>query len=365
MVEKIVIIGSGNWGSAIAQIVGRNVAAQPLIFDSTVPMWVFDEQVGTPPQSLVHIINTTHENVKYLPNHVLPTNIVAVASLAEAVQGATLLIFVLPHQFLPRLFPQIIQGLAASKTPLSGVRAISLIKGVDLDENGLVLISDTIRKGLGGNVDVSVLMGANVADEVARGDFCEATIGFCGAEHGPVWKRVFDAPLFRVSLSPDYKVVELCGALKNVVAVGAGFCDGLGFGTNTKSAIMRIGLLEMIGFIRKFYAADARLDTFFESCGIADLITTCFGGRNRKCAEAFAKQGGKRSWEDIEGELLQGQKLQGTLTAFEVAKILDKFDGHKEFPLFSTIARIATGKAPVTDIVNFSSPPLHLAPGAN
>jgi glycerol-3-phosphate dehydrogenase (NAD+) len=106
--------------------------------------------------------------------------------------------------------------------------------------------------------------------------------------------------------------VELCGALKNVVALGAGFCDGLGFGGNTKAAIIRIGLKETIKFAKMFFDG-VKDDTFLESCGLADLVTTCFGGRNRKCAEAFAKKEG--DWEELEKAMLNGQKLQGTITA--------------------------------------------------
>lgn len=112
---------------------------------------------------------------------------------------------------------------------------------------------------------------------------------------------------------------------KNIVACAAGFSDGLGLGDNTKSAVMRIGLKEMIRFCKTFYADGLQVTTFFESCGIADLITTCYGGRNRRVSEAFVKTG--KSIEELEKEMLNGQKLQGYATCDEVVKML-QLSGH-------------------------------------
>lgn len=102
---------------------------------------------------------------------------------------------------------------------------------------------------------------------------------------------------------------------QNIVACGAGFVDGLKLGDNTKAAVIRLGLMEMIKFVDVFYPG-AKLSTFFESCGVADLITTCYGGRNRKVSEAFVTSG--KSIKELEDAMLNGQKLQGPITAEEV-----------------------------------------------
>ena len=126
--DKVCIIGSGNWGSAISILVGQNCRSNPQFFDETVSFWVFEEVVRVPgcdtPKNLSQVINERHENVKYLPGIALPTNVVAIPDLAEACRNATLLVFVLPHQFLPRLLPTIRQAIHPQ------CRGVSLIKGL-------------------------------------------------------------------------------------------------------------------------------------------------------------------------------------------------------------------------------------------
>ena len=337
------IIGSGNWGSAIAKIIGRNLLMKEG-FDPEVRMWVFEEEVevGGETRKLTEVINGDHENVKYLPGIKFTENVIADPDVTTAVKDATMLVFVMPHQFLARTCPKI-TGMAP------GCRAVSLIKGIEFEEEGPLLISKMIKDEMGG-MDVSVLMGANVANEVAQDEFCESTVGYSDEANGAAFVRLFDCPTFRVGSINDVAGTELCGALKNVVALGAGFCDGLGLGGNTKAAIIRIGLAETAKFAKMFFDG-IKDETFMESCGLADLVTTCFGGRNRKCAEAFAK--GEGDWEKIEADLLNGQKLQGTITAKDVSTVLKAKGLEAEFPLFTRINAIAFEGMPASEITTF------------
>ena len=125
--DRVCIVGSGNWGSAIACLIGRNCAKREEYFEHQVNMWVYEETIDIiphGPQKLTDYINSHHENIKYLPGIQLPKNVVAMADLQEACKDATLLIFVLPHQFLPKLLPII------RKNAHSSCRGVSLIKGL-------------------------------------------------------------------------------------------------------------------------------------------------------------------------------------------------------------------------------------------
>ncbi|KAJ0000570.1 hypothetical protein NQD34_012412, partial [Periophthalmus magnuspinnatus] len=352
---KVCIVGSGNWGSAIARIIGDNVRSLHR-FASTVKMWVFEETVNG--QKLSDIINTQHENVKYLPGYKLPENVMAVPQLSEAAEGADLLVFVVPHQFIHKICEEMV-GRVSSKA-----RGISLIKGVDVGADGLRLISDIIREKM--EMDVSVLMGANIANEVAAQKFCETTIGQCNAEGPESAREGLQVHLFCMlgvpsKLRIDADTVELCGALKNIVAVGAGFCDGLSCGDNTKAAVIRLGLMEMIAFTKLFCRDKQTVSTatFLESCGVADLITTCYGGRNRRVAEAFALTG--KSIEELEREMLNGQKLQGPTTSAEVHHILRQKNLTDKFPLFTAVYQICFEGKPVEDMIScLQSHPEHM-----
>ncbi|KAF8823021.1 putative glycerol-3-phosphate dehydrogenase (gpdh), partial [Cardiosporidium cionae] len=290
---QVTVIGSGNWGSVIGKIVATN-ARNSYIFN--------DDKVM---QKL---------NLQYT------------------------------------ICQRACQTLAASGGFHPNAKAISLIKGLYVDDlHKPKLSSEIIKETLG--LECCVLSGANVAKDVADEQFCEATIGYTDMESAIIWQQLLDTPYFKINGVPDVAGVEVCGAVKNVIALAAGFCDGLSFGTNTKAAIIRQGFEELRRFATYFYNGLVE-ETFFDSAGIADTITTCFGGRNVKCAAEFVKCQGSKTWPMIENEMLNGQKLQGTLTCEDIYKILKQHDLNKMFPLFSATYRVAFEGFPASEIVN-------------
>ena len=369
-------------------------------------MWVFEEEVTLPqsskhydassdlstkPQKLTHLINHFHENVKYLPGIVLPKNVVANASAIDTVKGSTILVFNLPHQFIHGLCKQL------SGHILPYARGISCIKGVNVHENDVSLFSETIGKELG--IYCGALSGANIANEVAQEKFSETTVAYDpppidsqnptpATSRGPsparsqeevtdishkdvsgkvskvrlkalptdyppidhrTLKTLFHRRYFQVRVVSDVAGVSLGGALKNIIAIAAGFVDGLGWGDNAKAAIMRIGLLEMVNFGKRFFGNTVHPETFTEeSAGVADLITTCAGGRNHRCAKLSVER--NMSIEEVEKQELNGQKLQGTLTAIEVNHFLKSQGMEQDFPLFTAVFEILEGRAKVQDL---------------
>ncbi|KAI1436688.1 glycerol-3-phosphate dehydrogenase [Xylaria sp. CBS 124048] len=401
--HKVTVVGSGNWGSTIAKIVAENTKEHPELFEEVVQMWVYEEEVTHEGETknLSNVINTFHENVKYLPDIKLPTNLVANPSLEDAVAGASILIFNLPHQFIHRTCAQ----LKGKIVPYA--RAISCIKGVDVSDDGVSLFSEWIGDGLG--IYCGALSGANIATEIAQEKLSETTIAYdpppmdnsrnpsrmatprsatpargeqqssdkelsvmladmqhrdargrisrtrltpVPPEYPPLdhatFKTLFQRPYFLVSMVSDVAGTSLGGALKNIVALAAGFVVGKGWGNNAKSAIMRVGLLEMIKFGRHFFEETVSPATFTDqSAGVADLITSCSGGRNYTSAKLSVERG--VTVEEIERTNLNGQKLQGTSTAMEVHSFLAKQGLEQDYPLFTTVYEILEGKKSVDD----------------
>ncbi|XP_011817014.1 PREDICTED: glycerol-3-phosphate dehydrogenase 1-like protein [Colobus angolensis palliatus] len=294
-------------------------------------MWVFEETVNG--RKLTDIINNDHENVKYLPGHKLPENVVAISNLSEAVQDADLLVFVIPHQFIHRICDEI-----TGRVPKKAL--------------GITLIKVTrVRAAQGWTLLIRTFHFLTLSSKPLLISFLSNLLtGSKVMENGLLFKELLQTPNFRITVVDDADTVELCGALKNIVAVGAGFCDGLRCGDNTKAAVIRLGLMEMIAFARIFCKGQVSTATFLESCGVADLITTCYGGRNRRVAEAFARTG--KTIEELEKEMLNGQKLQGPQTSAEVYRILKQKGLVDKFPLFTAVYQICYESRPVQEMLS-------------
>lgn len=345
---KVAMVGSGAWACAALSMVSTNATTADVLglYQDEIPMWVFEEDYEG--RKLTEVINEMHENPKYLAGTFLGSNVVAKPNLKDVVEGADILIFCAPHQFLRK----ICKDIAGHVKP--GAIGISLIKGMRVRSDGPQLISQMVSRYL--NIDCSVLMGANVASGIAAKELSEAVIGYNYIDNGRLLKKLFERPWFRINLLPDVPGAEMCGTLKNIVAIAAGMVDGLGYGPNTKAAILRQGLDEMRRFSKALFPA-VRDETFLESCGMADLIATCYGGRNRLVAMEYTKAiaaGEPKSFEQLEQELLNGQKLQGVLTSNEVQEIITNKQWEAQFPLFTTTNRIITGKLEPKDIVRYN-----------
>lgn len=346
---KVTILGAGNWGSAVSILAAEN-CAESYLFHERVTLWVREE---TMPDGRLFSqeMNETHENSRYMPGVKLPENVFAEPSLEDAVREADLILFVLPHQFVVTI-AELIKGKIKTTA-----RCISLAKGLHVVDGVPQCFSAVLQDIL--DVECLALSGANVAKDIARKQFSEATIGYfpVAIEMASIWQQLFDRPYFRVRALPDVAGVQVCGALKNVLALAAGFCDGMGMGTNTKSALIRMGMAEMRLFAALFF--DGILEeSFFDSCGMADVVTTCFGGRNVRCAAEFVRRGGKSSWEEIEKDLLGGMKMQGQLTCDEVHQVLARNELQHLFPLFEATYNIAfQGYAAETLFHRFSDTP--------
>lgn len=182
---------------------------------TTTPLLLFNDMVG----SLINRFIFSFF-ARYLPGIKFSENIRAVPDLKEACRDASVLVICLPHQFVRDVCDEMAGHIAPD------AKAISLIKGLEIKPEGVTLFSEEISRRLG--ITTAALSGANIANEVAEEKFCESTIGCRSAEDGKLFFKLFDTPYFRVNVIRDHVGVELCGALKNVVAVGAGLSDGLG-----------------------------------------------------------------------------------------------------------------------------------------
>ena len=272
----VAVVGAGAWGTTLASIVARR---EPVL-------------LLTQSSSIADEIARTRRNERRLPGIDLPEGIVVGADPAAVASARDLVIFASPSSHMRSTVERVAPYLAGSADLLS------VAKG--LEPGSLLRMSEVIAEAAGVPAGrIAALSGPNLADEIARGLPASAVVA---AEDLELASRVAERlgrREFRLYVNPDILGVELCGALKNIVAIAAGAADGLGFGDNGKAGLMTRGLAEMM---RLGIAAGANPLTFAGLAGLGDIVATCGSSlsRNHRLGEELARG---RSWADIEATL--------------------------------------------------------------
>ncbi|AUS95970.1 glycerol-3-phosphate dehydrogenase [Clostridium thermosuccinogenes] len=257
MKKSIAIIGAGSMGTAISILLSKN--------GNSVRMW-------TPFKEEADMINTAREHIHRLPGVIVPEGVICTDDLEKALDGAELAVLAVPSQTIRQNSRNI------SKYIKKNMIVVSCSKGIE--EGTRMLLTDIIRQEIPQALPVA-LSGPSHAEEIARDIPTTVVAASENREAAELVQNIFMSPKFRVYTNSDVKGVELGGALKNVIALCAGISDGLGFGDNTKAALMTRGITEIT---RLGTAMGARPQTFGGLTGIGDLIVTCTSmhSRNRR-----------------------------------------------------------------------------------
>lgn len=261
--ERIGVIGSGTWGTAVAVLLNNN--GHQVTLWSAIP-------------SEIEEIKATKRH-KNLPEMVLPDSICYTADLEEAMRDKNLLVMAVPSVF--------VRSTARRMKPLcpDGQIIVDLAKGIE--EETLLTMSAIIKEEIP-QAEAAALSGPSHAEEVSRGLPTTCVAGSHKRSAAEYIQSTFMSPVFRVYTSPDVLGIEVGAALKNVVALAAGIADGLGFGDNTKAALITRGIAEIA---RLGIAMGGKYQTFTGLTGIGDLIVTCASmhSRNRRAGILIGK----------------------------------------------------------------------------
>lgn len=271
---KVAVIGAGSWGTAVAAMACRNVATI---------LWARRDE-------LAWEIDREHHNSEYLKGFDLPDALRSTSSLQEAVADAEVIVMGVPSHG----FRDVLGQLAPFASP--GVPVVSLAKGVE--QGTLKRMTEVIEEVMPGH-PAGVLTGPNLAKEILAGYPAASVVALADDGICVDLQRVFSTEVFRAYRNHDVVGCEVAGALKNVVALASGMADGLGFGDNTRAALMTRGLAELS---RLGMALGGDGLTFSGLAGMGDLVATCMSrqSRNRYVGEELGKG---RSIDDISAEM--------------------------------------------------------------
>lgn len=296
MKKNISIIGAGSWGTALSILLANN--------GNSVKMWsCFEEEVD--------MINNAREHLQKLPGVTVPKGVTCTGDLEAALKDTSAVVMVVPSQTIRKNARDI------SKYIKQNTLIVSCSKG--LEENTCLRLSEVIKQEVP-QAQIVVLSGPSHAEEVAV-EIPTTLVAACEERKAAEYiQDIFMSPKFRVYTNPDVIGVELGAALKNVIALCAGISDGLGFGDNTKAALMTRGITEIS---RLGTSMGARPQTFSGLAGIGDLIVTCTSmhSRNRRAGILIGQ--GKSAKEAMEEVKMVVEGVTTTRAAYELAKRKD------------------------------------------
>lgn len=303
----VAVLGFGSWGTALAILLARNGHIVTMLGRS-------DEELA--------MLQSAHENLRYLPGFAIPRE-VQFDLLGRPIE-CDMTVIAVPSGAVSHVVSLV-----------KGVHPLVVVAAKGLEVTGGRLLTDVVAEALP-EAEVGVLSGPNLAVEIARGIPTVAVAAFADSSAARVTRDTFMSRAFRVSNSDDVVGVELAGALKNVLAIGAGMSDGLGFGDNTKGAFLSRGLMEMA---RLGLAMGARMETFLGPAGVGDLFATAASQLSRNYRVGRALGSGVAL---AEAQRSLGQVAEGVPTS-EVVQILARRAGI-EMPVFAAVEAVLRGR---------------------
>ncbi len=317
--ERIAVIGSGTWGTAISSLLCNN--GHEVALWSAIPEEI--EEIGR-----------TRRN-KNLPDLILPDAITCTPDLEEAMSDKDLIVMAVPSVFVRST------SRSMRELTLEGQIIVDLAKGIE--EDTLMRMSEIIKEEIP-QAEVAVLSGPTHAEEVSAGLPTSCVAGSKKQRVAEYIQSVFMAPSFRVYTSPDVLGIEVGGAIKNVIALAAGAADGLGCGDNTKAALITRGMAEIT---RLGVAMGGKWQTFSGLTGIGDLIVTCASmhSRNRRAGILIGKG---YTMEEAMTEV--EQVVEGVYSARSGKELAEKYNVY--MPIVDEVNKVLFDGKPAKDALN-------------
>lgn len=325
--SEIAIIGAGAWGTGLAIVLARKGTHR-------VRLWAYEKEVCAS-------INQSHENEQFLRGYRIPDAVHATNSLEEALRGAEIVVSVMPSHHVRRVF----RGMKPYLLP--EMLFVSATKGLENDslQRASQVIGEVLGVGDGFPARLGALSGPSFAQEVARGDPTAITIASRDSTLARRVQRDFSDPCFRVYTNEDVTGVEMGGALKNIIAIAAGVCAGLGLGHNSVAALITRGLAEIT---RLAVACGACRETMAGLSGMGDLVLTCTGGLSRNRTVGVELGHGRKLSEIIAG--MHGMVAEGVLTTNAAVDLAHKMK--VEMPITQQMHAILHQGKPPRDAIH-------------